>query len=740
MRQLLFALSLLLLAFAGSFCNKSASATGEKSLRIVPFRDGDRWGFSDPGGKMIVPAQYESAYLMDDGYGRMYEGELSGLVSPEGKLLLEPKYQYISNYSNGRAVFRNAEGRAGYLDETGKEILEAAYEDAFDFRGDYSAVKKDGQYALIRPDGSVIKTLESLIPFDSDPLWMTVEGEVQNDPGYILVYQEGMYSTGLIDKAGNVVIPPTYGNLSSPVGSVIVAQPDSTNYGLIRVDGSPITAFEYAFMYRMSGNRYMVQKGEEQYGVIDEKGQAVIPTTYSSLSEGPGGAYIAYKNEKFGLIDKGGAPLVPFEYTSLYLEQNYLIATREDQKTGIISTTGEVILPFEYDYIQVLRTDRFLAGKNGKNGLIDDKGKVILPFEYDPAVNGGEGHEYASTIFRPIHCFVLTKAGKGILFNAEGKVLSDKSWMYCGYPDPFGLSLATDINGRDSYIGPDGTLYAKDAPLKKVTVSNVQALYEAIGNDVEITLENGLYDLSKVQGSSEFATVYDFAEYEMEDRTILIRDARNLHIKAQNAGKAELIVPHAYIPVLFLDNCFNTSLTGFSIGHQVQPGACEGAVIKSQNCTYLLIDNCDLYGSGTLGIEATNCAYLTLRNSVIRECTYGILDLVNCSVVRVEGCTMKDNRGDHMVKLKSTFDLKFDKVQFINNIAPKEYGPYEFFRVHDAYQPFMLVNCTFRDCSADYLATYPEAFTEEGTDRSGMTATKGLWLQKEPHFTPYTEE
>jgi hypothetical protein len=188
-----------------------------------------------------------------------------------------------------------------------------------------------------------------------------------------------------------------------------------------------------------------------------------------------------------------------------------------------------------------------------------------------------------------------------------------------------------------------------------------------------------------------------------------------------------------------LDNCHNTSLTGFSIGHAVQPGACEGAVITSSNCTYLLIDNCDLYGSGTLGIEASNCSYLSLRNSVIRECTFGILYLENCSVVRFENCTMKDNRGDHMVKVNATYDLKFENVQFVNNIAPKEYGPYEFFRIQDGYLPFSLINCSFQNCAADYLATFPEAFLEEGTDRKGMTTSKGLWLQKESHFTPYIE-
>jgi len=272
-----------------------------------------------------------------------------------------------------------------------------------------------------------------------------------------------------------------------------------------------------------------------------------------------------------------------------------------------------------------------------------------------------------------------------------------------------------------------------------VTVNNAQALFDAIGNDVEITLEDGKYDLSTVNGGSEFADIFDFSEYQMEDRTIRIKDVKNLHFVAKNKGKVEWVIPYAFIPVFKIEGGFNISFSGITMGHDVQKGLCEGAVMTVLNANYLHIENCDLYGSGTMGIEAEGVSFLTMQRSVIRECTYGILSLMSSNSFVFDDCTFKDNTGDNMVKLQFAYGLKFNNCQFINNQTPKEYGPYEFFRFQDDNQTVSLNNCTFTNCTSDYFATYAEAIEEKNVNRKGLKTNKGLWRQKEAHITQWPE-
>ena len=732
----LLLLSTLLVAFAGFSCRKSGPEGGGDGdtavLRIVPYREGDLWGFAKPNGKIIIQPAYQSAYLLYDGYGRIYDGEHAGLVSPEGKVLIEPKYVYISEFLNDRAVFRTHDGKSGFLDTEGKVAIEAKYDEAQPFQGDFAVVKQGEQYLLIRPDGSTIKSIGKLIPFEMEPFLVSELELTSADPDYFLVQDTEAHTSGLVNKTGDIVLEATYESLSLPVNGILAASIDG-KFGLLRVDGSAVTPLEYGMLYRTGADRFIASSSEDRYGVIDSGGKVIIPFEYSSIGTGADDHFIAYRNEAAGMLDNNGQIIVPFEYATLYYRQNRLIAYNQNLRCGVISTDNQVLIPFDYDEIDVLAPNRYLVGKDGKRGIIDDKGAVLLPIEYDPAYLGGESHEYVESMERPVNVVLLFKNGVGRLFNAEGKQLSDKYWLYCGFPDQFGLTLATDANGRDNYIGPAGFIYAVDAPLKKITVNNAQALFDAIGNDTEITLENGTYDLGMVNGSSEFAAIYDFAEYNMPDRTVLIKNAVNLHIKAKNPGKAHLVTSHVFVPVLKLYGCQNISLTGLVIGHEVEPGLCEGAVIAAESVSYLHIDQCDLYGSGTVGLEASACSWLRLRNSTIRECTRGILELDNCYALLFENCTMKDNEGNHMVSVSVSHGLTFDGVQFVNNHTPKEYGPYEFFRVSQSYQSIVLKNCSFTNCSSDYYATFPAAVEEMQVDRKGLQTAKGLWLQKEMH-------
>ncbi|HMO41510.1 MAG TPA: WG repeat-containing protein [Saprospiraceae bacterium] len=721
--------ALLLLSAACRQSDNKAPATTDDTveLSLIPYRDGDLWGFAKPNGSVVVRPQYESAYLLDDGYGRFYSGDKTGIISPEGKVLLETTdYMYIGAFENGLASFVTKAGRNGYLNAQGEVVIAPVYDEAYPFQRDFAIVRKGSEYLLIRPDGSLIQSVGERIPIQMESFLMSDVERLQADPDFIIVQQPKTYLNGLIDKKGTTLIEPIYESLSQPVGGILVAQMANKS-GLIRTDGSAITPREFDYIYRVGADRFIVQKGGDKSGVIDEKGKVVIPIEYSSLIEGPNDTYLAYRNESAGLIDKNGQIVLPFEYSVLNNRLDYFVATNRDMRTGVINRRNEVLLSFEYDMVEILQADRFLVEKNGKRGIVNARQQALLPIEYDVTYLGGDSHEYMEGLDRPHHCLLLYKDGQGTLFNVDGKPLSDKKWLYCGYPDRFGLVVATDANGRENYIGPDGRIYAKDAPLKKVTVSNVQALSQAIGNDTEITLEDGQYDLGAVTDTTKFVSIFGFEG--APDRSIIIHDVRNLHIKARNAGKAQLITPHAFVPVLSIENSYNISLTGLSVGHEVAPGLCEGAVLTTRSVQYLLVDNCDLYGSGTLGLEAYDTGSLMLHNTVVRECTAGILALENCYNALVDNCTLRDNEGDHMVKMMNSWKITFRKTQFTNNQTPTEYGPYEFFKLQADYERVALQDCTFTNCTADYFATFSNSLEETNVNRKGLQVTQSLWRQ-----------
>jgi hypothetical protein len=710
-------LAILIALLLGS-CAKPESENGGPAFLMAPYRDGDRWGFAKPDGSALIEPAYESAWLYDDGYGRISNQSLMGLVAPDGKLILPPQYNFIGFFSEGRALFQTPEGTFGYLDEKGAVVIAPVYEYAEDFQQGMAIVTKNGQNLLIRPDGSLIKSIGQLSRYFPEPYGMDFRNQQQNDPGYLAVMQAENYLVGLLDKDGNTVIQPVYEHLSLPQNGILVAQMGG-KYGLIRLDGSEAAPREYQYMDRLSADRFTAMKDNDQFGLINEKGELVLPFEYAYFSPIGDGLLIAARGEKTGIIDQNGAVVVPFEYNSIYPRMGALVAFDAQGRAGIINTKNEVLVPFAYDNLEVLSPNRFFADKNEKRGIVDDKGNVILPLEYNITYLGGDSYEYDAGMERPRHCVIMFKDGAGLLYNLDGKPLSDKKWFYSGYPDIFGLIAATDANGRENFIGSDGMIYAKDAPLRKITATNAQEFFDAIANDAEITLADGQYDLGAVNGNKTgIARIFD---YGFEDRTIAISGAKNLHIKAQNPGKAELVTAYAFVPVLRLEDGNNISLSGLKMGHNVQPGHCDGAVITAENVSYLQIENCDLYGSGTLGLEGKNCSNIVMRNTAIRECTAGIVSLESCFSVGLFNCEMFDNNGyGGMVITRYAQDVLFRDCRFRNNHADKESSSTAFFLTEENYPSITLENCSFENCTAGAFVNNPEAVVEVNVSKDGF--------------------
>lgn len=113
-------------------------------------------------------------------------------------------------------------------------------------------------------------------------------------------------------------------------------------------------------------------------------------------------------------------------------------------------------------------------------------------------------------------------------------------------------------------------------------------------------------------------------EYRLE-RVVHLVGKENITIDGNGAA---LIMNSLDSDVIFLENCRNVRLVNFKATH-VEPSGplgCTGNVIHVENSTDVTIENCDLNGSGIVGIAAYNSDNLVARNNRIHENSeYGII-------------------------------------------------------------------------------------------------------------------
>ena len=214
---------------------------------------------------------------------------------------------------------------------------------------------------------------------------------------------------------------------------------------------------------------------------------------------------------------------------------------------------------------------------------------------------------------------------------------------------------------------------------KTVFVNNVYELMEALADDTEIVLAPGRYNISEWErGNEAQKLVHPFGYNELSpaglyrDYGLEICGFRNLAIRGRDTASvtAEIVQEDRYEPVLNFRNCHGLQLANLRAGHVQGKGYCSGAVLNFAETSGVEIRNADLYGCGTYGYEARNCHGITVYDSVIRDCTYGLISASNSTGLRCLRTTFKDTRTDLQLLWMESSQVELTDCVFDNVCGP----------------------------------------------------------------------
>ena len=179
------------------------------------------------------------------------------------------------------------------------------------------------------------------------------------------------------------------------------------------------------------------------------------------------------------------------------------------------------------------------------------------------------------------------------------------------------------------------------APGEKTPVyaATTDELLKALRPDTEVHLTGRSYNLSQAFGYGNFGGDYYSWSEAYDGYQLTVYGLQNFSIVAEKPG-IEVVAAPRYAAVIRFESCQDLRLDGFTAGHTDGAGTCTGAVLNFANCSGVEIEHCDLYGCGTYGVEAERCRELAVRDSVIRDCSYGAVSVLNSSAVRIDGCTV----------------------------------------------------------------------------------------------------
>lgn len=245
----------------------------------------------------------------------------------------------------------------------------------------------------------------------------------------------------------------------------------------------------------------------------------------------------------------------------------------------------------------------------------------------------------------------MTKHIRGLV-RGSGVFYTITCWLALMYFVPNGAMAQTTLG------------VASDDPRPRIRVSSSRELLDNVGSDRILILAEGEYFLNDVITYNIF-TRWDPVH---DGFSLTIKHIKNLTLVGEGKQGARLLVQPRYAYVLNFEQCHKISLINLTFGHTPEQGTCSNGVLGFHECTDILVQECDILGSGTEGLVLSEVTRFLFERSQIRECTDGILSIYDSSQVTFSESIFRDNSGWYWgMRLKNVDTVAFSNCTIADN-------------------------------------------------------------------------
>ena len=280
-------------------------------------------------------------------------------------------------------------GKYGLIDFTGKEVLQAEYDDITVLEGISNSIliKKGGKVGLANDNGSIIV----------EPEYTEIKnlGTTYKE-GYITIAENGKY--GVTSATKKQILENKYEEIAQIYLKDYYLVKEDGKQKLINSKGETIIEEGFDEIKSYTSNGVIFVK-DNLYGEINSSGETAIEAKYQYLKEAKNGIYIAKQNDKYGIIDQKQAEKLPFEYTGIIYneEANLYLAEDAEYKTSVIDDRFNIKLTgilseinVDKSYIRMRIGDEYkyynLKGEEKPNTEVLKDNTIFLIYNFHPLI------------------------------------------------------------------------------------------------------------------------------------------------------------------------------------------------------------------------------------------------------------------------------------------------------------------------------------------------------------------
>lgn len=283
----------------------------------IDVKSGDRYGYADENGTLVVPAQYDETYPFRSGSAVVRVGKKWGIIDRDGKFVVSPAWDFVDPGSafNSDWIEIRVGNRSGVVDRTGKEILPIRFERVTNPSPPLISAVDTGRVVYVRPGGNVAFELRCPKGFFRAPKGMGFPFFGRNSA---LVACGDMTNYGLIDTQGKFLLDPTWDQISPfSDGRAVVSK--GGRAGMIDEEGRIVLELGKFKLCGISEGRVCFEDPKTlKAGFLDRDGKVVIPASFDWVLRFVEGLCVARLDEKrpfgHGYIDPKGSWVIAPSY------------------------------------------------------------------------------------------------------------------------------------------------------------------------------------------------------------------------------------------------------------------------------------------------------------------------------------------------------------------------------------------------------------------------------------------
>lgn len=316
------------------------SCSQKQDFSLIPVKSADKWGYVDAKGKYVINPQFNNADWFYDGLAKVEstDGKI-GYIDKSGKYKIAAAFksgtafcedfafvvsegghptcidkkgnikfvlkeaERVYAFTEGLALFSNKDDKYGFVDKTGKVIVNPQFDDAVSFFEGFAAVKQDDKW-------------------------------------------------GFIDINGKLAISPQFKKVDA-FSEGKAAFYDGKKWGYIDTKGAYIINPQFDAAYSFSEGLALVKQGD-LYGFINPKGEFEINPQFESAFNFFNGLATVLQGKSYGFINKTGKYEVNPQFEMSFYFYGNIAPVASGDKIGFIDKKGKYVINPQFDEMRVI--------------------------------------------------------------------------------------------------------------------------------------------------------------------------------------------------------------------------------------------------------------------------------------------------------------------------------------------------------------------------------------------------